>query len=442
MNLSIHFRLHLSAAIILFMFLGLTATVLDKTYDNYINNTQRENLRTQIYTLLATADINGNNALVLPREITEPRLNVIDSTLHARVFTTDNKIIWQSQSMLNTVIPFPDNIQVGVFQFSQSQANEQVDYTLLSFATSWETEQGEITYIFQLAENNKNITNQISAFRKNVWLWMIAMGALLLMFQAFILRWSLRPLRCVADDLIEIEQGNNTRLSGTYPKELLPLTSNLNQLLDSSQKQLARYRDALGNMAHSLKTPMTVLHGIIETSDITQKETASEQLNTINTIVEYQLQRASTAGRLNSHSHIKIQDITGKIIRSLDKVYHEKNVKHTLNITENLQAKLDEGDLYEILGNLLDNAYKWCKTEFIFTAKENKTQLQIIIEDDGPGINKKDCERILLRGQRADQNTPGHGLGLTMISDTLLLYQGSMKITDSKLGGAKVIIEL
>ena len=159
MNLSIHFRILASAAVTLVLFLGLTGAVLDKAFSKNSISAQRENLRTQIYTLLAAADIDDNEQLVLPDEITEPRLNIIDSTLHARVVNADNQLVWQSQSMLNTDIQFPENIKTGEFFFSDT-GDQLNTYSLLSFSTQWETEKGEQTYIFQLAENKKNLTKQ------------------------------------------------------------------------------------------------------------------------------------------------------------------------------------------------------------------------------------------------------------------------------------------
>lgn len=441
MNFSIHSRILVSAFIILILFLGLTGLVLDKAFRNNAENAQRENLRTHIYTLLATAELGSNNQLILPEEITEPRLNIVDSTLHARVVTPKGMLVWQSKSMLNTHIDFPAKIKIGEFHFSHV-ANEQQSYTLLSFSTLWVTEQGEQNYIFQVAENKKTLNKQTAAFRQNLWGWLAGMGVLLLLVQAFILRWGLKPLRHVADGLLKVEQGKTQRLSGEYPKEITPLTNNLNQLLDSSQQQLTRYRDALGNMAHSLKTPIAVLRGIIDSTSIEQKNTASEQLDTINNIVDYQLQRAATAGRQQLAEAILLRPVAEKIINTLNKVHKDKQVDTQLDIIDSLKIKIDEGDLFELLGNLLENAFKWCDRKVCFSANALNNHTQLTIEDDGPGIDKQERDRILLRGQRADQNIPGHGLGMAMVSDMLLLYEGKMQITESPLGGTRIIIQL
>lgn len=419
----------------------LTGLVLDKGFHNNVERAQRENLRTQIYTLLATAELDENNQLYLPEDITEPRLNILESTLHARVMTEDKKPVWRSKSMLSKNIDFPENIVIGKLLFSEFKQNKNA-YTLLNFATQWVSDDGEKTYIFQIAENQNVFDSQVNLFRKNLWGWLAGVSLILIVIQTFILRWGLKPLRHVAEELIKIEEGKTKKLSDTYPKEITPLTNNLNQLLESSQQQLIRYRDALGNMAHSLKTPIAVLQGIINTTSGKEKEIAIEQLATINNIVEYQLQRASTVGHLQLSDAISLQSITKKIVNSLNKVYKEKNVNSHINIPEVLMIKIDQGDLYELLGNLLENAFKWCNTKVSISAKQLDEKIQITIEDDGSGIDKNEQDRILLRGQRADQSTPGHGLGLAMVSNILLLYKGEIQISNSHIGGAKIVIKI
>jgi len=431
MKFSIHSRILFSALIILILFMSLTGLILEKAFRDNVENAQREYLRTQIYTLLATAEINENNQLQLPEEITEPRLNISESGLHARVMTVDDKVVWQSKSMLNTKISLPSKIKMGEFSFANNTQEENT-YALVNFTTIWITDKGELAYVFQVAENKNVLNTQITLFQKNLWGWLAGVSFILIIIQTFILRWGLKPLRHVAEDLNKIEKGEEKKLSGEYPKEITPLTNNLNQLLASSQQQLTRYRDALGNMAHSLKTPIAVLQGIINNSSIKEKNTASEQLKTINTIVEYQLQRASqrasTMGRIQSTEAIALNPIAEKIITTLNKVYKDKQIESQLNIPKELNIKVDKGDLFELLGNLIENAFKWCDIKVTVSAEILGGQIQITIEDDGPGINKEQQDLILLRGQRADQSTPGHGLGLAMVNDMLLLYKGSMKI--------------
>ncbi|MGD8525285.1 MAG: ATP-binding protein [Thioalkalispiraceae bacterium] len=441
MTISIHSRILFSALITLVLFLGLTGLVLDEAFRNNLENAQKENLRTQVYTLLATAELGSNSQLVLPAEITEPRLNIAESSLHARVITPGGNQVWASKSMLNTNINFPVRVKVGEFVFSKAN-HEQDNFTILSFATLWVTDQGEQQYIFQVAENQKVLQRQVNVFRHNLWGWLVGVSLVLLLVQAVILRWGLKPLRHVAEDLLRIEQGHNRRLAGNYPKEITPLTNNLNQLLDTAQQQLGRYRDALGNMAHSLKTPIAVLRGIIDSSNLDQKPVAEEQLQTINNIVEYQLQRAATAGRQQLAEAVPLYPVAEKVIQTLQKVYKDKQVDAQLDVSRSFKVRIDEADLFELLGNLLENAFKWCEHKVYFTARDDKDVIRLVIEDDGPGIAEAERKRILQRGQRADQGTPGHGLGMAMVSDMLLLYQAQLQISDSPLGGTRITILL
>lgn len=441
MNFSIHSRILFSALIILALFMGLTGIILDKAFRTNINHLQQENLRTQIYSLLAAAEIDDNGTLQLPENMTEPRLNISESTLHARVATEDNNVAWQSKSMLSVKLPFTLESNLGKFIFSNSNYN-RASYTLVNFKTQWLTENSEKTYVFQVAENNRVLHSQVSVFRKNLWGWLAGVSVILILIQTFILRWGLKPLRYVAEDLLEIESGHKNRLATDYPKEITPLTQNLNQLLDSSQNQLSRYRDALGNMAHSLKTPIAVLQGIFNNSESKDKETALDQLKTINEIVDYQLQRAATVGRQQFAEAITLRPVTDKIINTLNKVYQDKNIDAQVNIPGTFTIKMDEGDLYEMLGNLIENAYKWCNHQVLISSSYHDGNSQITIEDDGPGISEEQREKILLRGKRADQSTPGHGLGLAMVNDMLLLYNASMQISTSSLNGTKIVITI
>ena len=425
--------------------MGLTGLVLDEAFQNNVRQAQRDNLRTQVYSLLAAAELDENNQLQLPVEVTEPRLNLAESSLVARVLNNKGEDVWSSLSAQTISLPVITQAEPGKFHFSVFSHDRQ-HYTLVNFATRWVTDKEEVAFTFQVAQNNRIAEDQITLFRHNLWGWLAGVSLVLLLGQFFILRWGLKPLRQLASDVLKIEQHQKQRLDGRYPKEIEPLTNNLNALLDSAEQQLVRYRDALGNMAHSLKTPIAVLKGILNKAesqiDSSEKETALEQIKTINTIVEYQLQRAATVGKAQLKEACRIKPIAEKISNTLNKVYQEKQVKLVLAIDNDIRMPIDEGDLYELLGNLLENAFKWCQHQVSIKAVKENNKILLTIEDDGPGISDQMQKKILKRGQRADETTPGHGLGLAMVNDMLLLYQGSMQITRSSLGGARITITL
>jgi two-component system sensor histidine kinase PhoQ len=266
-----------------------------------------------------------------------------------------------------------------------------------------------------------------------------------------ILRWGLAPLRRVINDLQAIESGRQTQLEGAYPKELKGLTDNLNKLINNERDHLARYRNTLGNLAHSLKTPLAVLRGEVENSSENDlsKRTMSEQVNRMSQIVEYQLQRAATSGRSAITARVKTLDVVSKIINALNKVYADKNIIVDMQVDESSRFQGDEGDLMEMLGNLLDNAYKCCKNQVRISSKAtgaskpgSSPDFELFVEDDGPGMHEDQIEKLLERGVRGDLDTKGHGIGLAMVNDIIEIYSGTLSIDKSDLGGSRIKVHV
>ena len=229
---------------------------------------------------------------------------------------------------------------------------------------------------------------EMASFRCSLWYWLGGNGLVLLMIQAFILRWSLKPLSDVAEDLSTIENGTQNRLSKDYPTELRRLTGNINTLLDQEQSRQQRYKNALADLAHSLKTPFSMLRNELDVDERSSnlKSQSHTQLNQVTNLIDYQLQRAATEGRVTLQAPTAIDTITTKILASLNKVYQSKQVEYNYHIDPDLGISANEGDMYELLGNLLDNAYKYCQSQVTVTITANDNIMTIHIDDDGQGI--------------------------------------------------------
>jgi two-component system sensor histidine kinase PhoQ len=248
----------------------------------------------------------------------------------------------------------------------------------------------------------------------------------------------------VTNDLNAIKTGGKERLSDNYPIELNQLTENINTLLDHEKSRRERYKNSLADLAHSLKTPLAVLRGEFDgetkASDI--RITAHEQLNRISDLVDYQLQRASTEGQSSLQAPVSLGQVINKILHSLDKVYREKKIHHQFEMEQDIFVHADEGDMYELLGNLLDNAYKYCTNRVHILVYWHNNTLEIIVDDNGNGVPQHEQDTIIKRGKRIDTEVDGHGLGLAIASDIVAAYQGTLLLKDSPLGGARFIIEL
>jgi len=337
-------------------------------------------------------------------------------------------------------------------RFEQTTMPDGLEIFVYSLGVTWdESEDVHDGYTFSVAERKEVYDKQVGNFRTKLWGWLTGVALVLLAVQSIILRWGLSPLRRVIFDLKAIESGQRTQLEGAYPKELKGLTDNLNKLINNERDHLARYRNTLGNLAHSLKTPLAVLRGEVEnsTENKLSKRTMSEQVNRMSQIVDYQLQRAATSGRSAVTARVKTIDVVSKIINALNKVYADKNITVDLQVDELSMFQGDEDDLMEMLGNLLDNAYKCCKKQVRISSKvadHSGSRLipdfELLVEDDGPGMPEDQIEKLLERGVRGDLDTQGHGIGLAMVNDVIEIYSGTLSIDKSDLGGSRIKIHI
>jgi two-component system, OmpR family, sensor histidine kinase PhoQ len=270
------------------------------------------------------------------------------------------------------------------------------------------------------------------------------MGLLLLVAQSLILRWGLSPLRSVADELTRLEEGRQEQIAGNYPTEVKRLTDNLNTVLTHERARQKRYRDALADLAHSLRTPLALVRGALSTSrpEPELARTLQDQVERMDHIVGYHLQRAAASGRSGLAVPQPLRPAVARTLQALAKVHADKRIETEIAIDSALRFRGDEGDLLELLGNVLDNACKWCRSRVRVSAVFGEGQLALTVEDDGPGISDADAQQVLERGNRADQSMPGHGIGLAVTRDIVEAYSGHIVIARSALGGASVTLLL
>lgn len=446
MNRSLNFRLLLSASIVLASFFALAGIALDHAFKDGAKKAVQERLQIHIYALLSAADLSLSGEIRLPDTLPEARFSNPGSGLYGFVFGSNGETRWQSKSSLMFNL-HPLNTSVA----GESQFIELEDKFVLYYPIMWESILGtEKKYLFAAAEDSGSYVHQVSAFRHTLWLWFGGIGLVLIVAQISILRWSLKPLRLMGKDLEDIEAGKKQHLDDDYPKELRRLALDLNALIDNERTHLERYRNTLADLAHSLKTPLAILRGIQENEGIAgeSRQTLKDQVSRMDNLVEYQLQRAAAQGHKQLSSSVNVVDVINKIISSLNKVYANKGVDCRLRKNRSGQFFCEEGDLFEIVGNLLDNAYKWCAgsvevtVEFAKQPGKKRNAIQLVVEDDGPGVPQEKFHQVLKRGIRADERTQGHGIGLAVVSEIVRLSRGTLNLNKSRLGGARFEVHL
>jgi two-component system sensor histidine kinase PhoQ len=262
-----------------------------------------------------------------------------------------------------------------------------------------------------------------------------------------LLTFVLLPLKRLERQVREVEAGERVSLTGRYPSELVGLAANLNTLIDTERRRLARYRNTLDDLAHSLKTPLaamrTLLAELKPRSDVPQLNAFGRELERMEQRVSYQLRRARASGATGFGTEpVPVGPIVEDLQQTLDKVYRDKRVTCERHIAPGAAFRGDPGDLTEILGNLMDNAYKYCRARVRVAAESTADRLIITIGDDGRGISAEFAATLFQRGKRADESVPGQGIGLAVVRETVELYRGTLDVGRSELGGAELRIEL
>ncbi|MBF0611375.1 MAG: sensor histidine kinase [Magnetococcales bacterium] len=256
-------------------------------------------------------------------------------------------------------------------------------------------------------------------------------------------QYGLRPLNYVRQELTAIRQGEQGRLSDNFPGEVIPLVWEINALLAYQSAFLERVRSQSGDLAHALKNPLAILRN--EAADLSGEkgERIQRGLASVATILEDRLARARLGGTGNLLSaRSDVHGVVVSLCMALSQLHRDKGVQFTVEGLEGLAFRGDEQDLEEMLGNLLDNACKWCQSRVAIMGRQIDHRLELTIHDDGPGVAENQRHLLMKRGQRLDETVPGSGLGLSIVANTLSLYQGEIRLEGGPWGGLQVVVYL
>ncbi|WP_429081634.1 ATP-binding protein [Aeromonas bivalvium] len=303
--------------------------------------------------------------------------------------------------------------------------------------------QGPVTYYVVMIDSAKGYLQKMQDYLYQcIRLALLAyalLGALLLLTSF----WSLSSLRTMARQIDEIRAGKRDALSQDYERELTPLTGSVNQLLENERQQTQRYQHALNDLAHSLKTRLALIQ--MTTQDVAMgrelHDNINEQILTMDQMIQYQLRRAVTGRKRLAGKGTEPVPLIEKLLASLAKVYRHKKLQTRFLFDDDVFFHGEQGDLMELMGNLLDNACKFAISEIRVQVRHQGNGLLIEVEDDGPGIDPSKSQQIFQRGVRAD-TSPGQGIGLAVVTEIVHSYGGDIRVDESPLGGARFQLRL
>jgi two-component system sensor histidine kinase PhoQ len=439
----------LSIAVPLLLFLGITVAVLDHRFQTLADDALHAQLESELIALITSSDPDEAGAIAPLLKSAESRFMTPGSGMYARVVNRRGLQVWRSPSNAGVKVDYGPPLLPGKTEFREvSGAPGTPKLAVLSRGLRWEDERGRrldltFTVAMSLAEHDA----QLFKFRRELTGLFLLVGFGMLVALGILLRWALRPLRELSRQIGEVEAGERERLDSPWPRELRGVVANLNVLLDGERNRIARYRDTLGNLAHSLKTPLAVIRSSLSGKDPAAIAAAvDEQVVRMTTIVEHQLKRAVGGGPSVGRA-VPVAPIAQDLRVALLKAHAGKDFSLEVAVDASAQFAGDKDDLYEALGNLMQNAAKWCASRVRVSGSvrelvDGSRRLEIHVEDDGPGIPATERERVIQRGARADEVVPGHGLGLAMVRDFAQLYGGEIMLGDSSIGGARLSLLL
>jgi len=410
-------RAALATGFVLAAFLGVVGLTLTRTAADSALKGLQDRLQNFVVAYLAGTEVGRSGKVLLPDTPPDPSFSRPGSGLYA-VAIGDNGFRWESPSAIGRDFGFLHALEPGEGQFVGPVDTRMGRLYYYIYGVALDTaEKKSVHLTFMVAQTEDQLEGRNAVFRRSLIFWLSSLGVMLILLQMLLLRWSLTPLRKVANEMSRVERGDRDHLGDQYPAELTGLTERINAFIDSEREQRVRTRNTLADLAHSLKTPLA---------------------------------RAATSGRQTfAATTIPIAGHAEDLVQSLEKVYAAKNVLCEFDIDDNAAFYGEQGDLLELMGNLLENAFKWARHRVLLVVKMRpvagrpRAGLWISVEDDGPGIDDDKIESVLQRGVRGDERVQGHGIGLSIVQDIIRAYGGELQVDRSpEFNGARFSVKL
>lgn len=413
---------------------ALVWSVSSAHYASLLKSKETE-LAMMSYVLLSAFEIN-NNVIDMPAVVYDERLNIPQSGYQGYIKLNDS-LVWQSASTLE---PIPSrSLPVASVGESRFIVNTEKSLFLYTFTAEFTSENQYIPIQFSVVNHMRDVAAEHAVFTRSLWQYGALLTSVVALLLLLILLSVIKPLQHLMAQLQQAENGKIRALTGHYPKELAQAKISINNLLENEDFQKKRLQNLGQDLAHSLKTPLSVMQNQPHLSPELQQE-----IQTIEQIIQRQLNRPAL-GQNAWVEQIDILPILSKTMQSLQKIYPPIVFTLDQDITPSqshnvLELPIEQTDAYELFGNLIDNAAKAARSKVMVQITREDKRLIVAVHDDGTGIPTAQRKNILERGQRLDTYTSGQGIGMAMVSDITDLYHATLQITESDFGGAKVAV--
>jgi len=447
---SLSTRLIISSALVSIVLLAATGVVLAGLFQSALERNFDARLRAVLDGLVANVEIDAAGNPVLSGEMADTRFTLPLSGWYWQVIPMADSAAGDlaSQSLLEQRLE-PDTNSLtargkdGVASFYMFDGNGA---SLRAIEQVFQLPGSDKNFSVLVAGNFDELKDEVSSFRQGLIASLVILGLGLLIAIFIQVRFGLRPLGAMQASLTAIREGKAERLEGTFPAEIQPVAEELNLLIQSNSEIIERARTQVGNLAHALKTPLSVLTNEAASQKGPLASKVTEQAQVMRDQVSMYLDRARRAARAQGLGAVTdVKPVLDALARTLQRINRDKGVKVNVECDEGLKFRGERQDLEEMVGNLLDNACKWSRETVDVKGRlwrdgspAGRTWLELQVDDDGPGLPADKRAEAVKRGRRLDETKPGSGLGLSIVTETATMYNGSVTLEDAEMGGLRV----
>lgn len=447
-------RLVGAAAVLCIILLVSAGVLLNQLFQAALERNFEARLRAVLDGLLATVEVAEDGSPIIQSELADTRFTLPLSGWYWQVTPPAGKNLSDlaSASLLEqrlrpTLDDLAERGEDGIARFYLTDTNGA---RLRAIEQGFKLFGGNDEFSFLVAGNFDELKAEADAFRRTLF---VILGLLGLGLVAAILvqvHFGLRPLRTLQQRLTAIREGRAERLEGRFPTEIQPVADELNLLIQSNSEVVNRARTQVGNLAHALKTPLSVLGNEAELNPGPLADKVIEQSRTMRDQVSLYLDRARRAARAQTLGAVtEVEPVLAALARTLMRIHQDRGIAIAVECRAGVKFRGEKQDLEEMAGNLLDNACKWGRknisvevTQLKPDTADGRIWLEIAVGDDGPGLPEDKRAEAMKRGRRLDETKPGSGLGLSIVTETAQMYGGTLRLGAARLGGLAAILKL
>jgi signal transduction histidine kinase len=450
---SLAVRLFLWATVWTVVILIVTGIALSTLYRHAVERAFDRRLDVYLRTLVAAVASPEESGDKFPQSIGEPLFELPLSGWYWQVTRLDAKTpeVHSSRSLWDANLPRlpPDKASTDT-EYRQGYAPGPEDQDLRLIERNIDLG-ADGRYLIAVAGDASEIDDETQSFDRAIIITFTALTMALLLTTALQVRFGLAPLTRISESLAAIRSGRAERLQGEFPVEIAPLARETNALIDANREIVERARANVGNLAHALKTPISVI--VNEASARGGEPFALkvlEQTDIMRDQVARQLERARLAARSGvARALVDVPPVVTALARTMEKLHRDREIAIDVDVPEHARFRGEQQDLEEMVGNLVDNGCKWAQSRVAIEvltdqaeANDDKGRVRIIVDDDGPGLSPAEREQVALRGQRLDETKPGSGLGLSIVVELARLYGGVLTLGTAPIGGLRAELAL